>query len=151
MSAWHSSKESIYGYYICQHKTKGCVHHRMHRIERVHEAVSQSLRALLLDEQALAVTAPPAPILDLRPDIERLQLQLTRAKDAYLAGAFDVLEYKQTRAALEAKVGSLETQAASVGARPVDLNAARRRLTRAVTLERLHEVMRAANAHVTLH
>jgi hypothetical protein len=154
ISGWNRVKRGkpTAHYYLCGRRYRGCPHRRSHRAAELHGVVAEALARILDDDGALArsIILPPTPARDTARDVERLQEQLRRAKDGYLKGVFDLEEFAQTRAEIDAKVAALEELARQPALKPVDVEAARARLRGALRLENFLEVVRAARVSVTL-
>ena len=107
-------------YFICNNYVRGQCRHTQHvPVDRLHQAVIDRLwfdAHSINDIDCTVVRAAGAP--DERAQIEKqlaiLDRKKARAREAYLAGADTVEEYKETRSAIEKQVQDLNNQLASL-------------------------------------
>ncbi len=116
MSGFQPSKKA-YSYYFCR-KTlringKACNHKTYYRATDLHEAVTSSLKNLLLSPETLEGSlARPAPPKDTTADRKRLTDRLARARAAYLNGIDTLEEYTIEKQKLELAIQSIQLEPA---------------------------------------
>ncbi len=114
MSGYQPQKKS-FKYYFCRKtlkiKNQTCTHRTYYRAEELHDAVTSSLKNLLLSPEMLEKSLQrPAPTKDTTIERKRLTDRLGRARAAYLNGIDTLEEYTAEKTKLELAIQNIQLE-----------------------------------------
>ena len=159
MSAQVMTKARHLRYYYCRRaidkpEVNGvrdrCSNGRLYRIEPLHEAVLRELQRIFDSEDALRelMTMPNGEAThDYSRERKAIAQRLERAREAYLAGEFELGEYADVRRRLERELAAVP-EPTPVKRLPRDLTTYRAAVLMALDTMPLHEVMHVSAAMI---